>query len=428
LTTSDRSWYGRSVLKSGNKEGSVIRRIGVVALCALALPVAAAQAWTWPADGPVLRPFSFDRAHPYAAGQHRGIDLGAPSGADVRAPAGGTVTFTGTVPTGGKTVSIETTDGYTATLLHLGSIGVRKGQAVTEGSVVGTIGPSGVMTGTNPFVYFGVRRTSDDQGYVDPLKFLPSRPAAQAPVTRAQPEAAPAALPVVASPAPSAPAPEVAVPAEAQPAQSQAPVAEMPVAQPDAGLKIAGSDAAPVVASRPSALAVAHAVRSRAAAASPPRHVEGAVARALHRSLPWQSTSTPVAAADARRRTPHGTASVEGRSWQWPAGLSLLVMAACLGLWRRRKRVDARPIMAVGEQLLHHDTDLLRQLDAAHRPRVHHDRGRHPRAPSQAARRRDVLPHGNGRARLEGLPGGRGAGARPEDLRRPDRRVLERAA
>ena len=91
----------------------MIRRIGVVALCALALPVAAAQAWTWPADGPVLRPFSFDRAHPYAAGQHRGIDLGAPSGADVRAPAGGTVTFTGTVPTGGKTVSIETKDGYT---------------------------------------------------------------------------------------------------------------------------------------------------------------------------------------------------------------------------------------------------------------------------------------------------------------------------
>ena len=40
----------------------MIRRIGVVALCALALPVAAAQAWTWPADGPVLRPFSFDRA------------------------------------------------------------------------------------------------------------------------------------------------------------------------------------------------------------------------------------------------------------------------------------------------------------------------------------------------------------------------------
>src|ERR671931_386280 len=37
-----------------------------------------AGAWTWPPDGPVLQPFVFDPAHPYAAGQHRGIDIGAP--------------------------------------------------------------------------------------------------------------------------------------------------------------------------------------------------------------------------------------------------------------------------------------------------------------------------------------------------------------
>ena len=50
-----------------------MRRFAVLlSLCAVALPVSAAGAWTWPVDGPVLRPFSFDRAHPYAAGQHRG--------------------------------------------------------------------------------------------------------------------------------------------------------------------------------------------------------------------------------------------------------------------------------------------------------------------------------------------------------------------
>jgi hypothetical protein len=428
LTTNDRSWYGRSVLKDGNKEDVVIRRIGVVALCALALPVAEAQAWTWPVDGPVLRSFSFDRAHPYAAGQHRGIDVGAQAGAGVRAPADGTVTFAGTVPTGGKTVSIETPDGYTATLLHLGSIGTRRGAAVSEGSVVGTIGPSGVVDLADPFVYFGVRRTSDEQGYVDPLQFLPSRPVIAAPVTRAQPESTPAAVPVVATPAPSSVAPEVAAPVEAQPAQPSAPVAETPVAQPDTGLKIARSAAQPVAASSVPEPVVTHAVRGRGAAASHPRHLHVVAARALHHSLVPQRASTPVAAADARRRAPRETVSSEGRGWQWPAGLSLLAAAACLGLWRRRKRVDARPIMAVGEQLLHHDTDLLRQLDAAHRPRVHDDRGRHPGAPSQAARRRDVLPHRDGRARLQGLPGGRGARARREDLRRPDRRVLERAA
>ena len=47
---------------------------------ALVTPVAAgAHAWTWPAAGPVLRPFSLG-ADTYAAGQHRGVDIGAELG------------------------------------------------------------------------------------------------------------------------------------------------------------------------------------------------------------------------------------------------------------------------------------------------------------------------------------------------------------
>src|SRR5262249_52880415 len=149
--------------------GFMLRRIAVIAFCALVLPVSAAQAWTWPVDGLVLRPFSFDRAHPYTAGQHRGVDLSAPTGANVVAPAEGVVSFAGTVPTGGKTVSIDTPSGYTATLVHLGSIGVRRGVHVAEDAVVGTVGPSGVVDLSQPYVYFGLRLTSDEQGYVDPL-------------------------------------------------------------------------------------------------------------------------------------------------------------------------------------------------------------------------------------------------------------------
>ena len=87
------------------------RAVVLMIICACALPVSVAQAWTWPVDGPVLRPFSFDRAHPYAAGQHRGVDLGAPTGRAVLAPTAGVVSFAGTVPTGGKTVSIQTPTG-----------------------------------------------------------------------------------------------------------------------------------------------------------------------------------------------------------------------------------------------------------------------------------------------------------------------------
>ena len=50
----------------------------------------AAQAWSWPVHGPVLQPFAYDEAHPYAAGQHRGIDIGADAaGEQVVAPAAG---------------------------------------------------------------------------------------------------------------------------------------------------------------------------------------------------------------------------------------------------------------------------------------------------------------------------------------------------
>ena len=85
-----------------------MRRLAILIICACALPVSDARAWTWPVDGPVLRPFLFDNSHPYAGGQHRGVDLGAPSGSPVLAPSKGVVSFAGTVPTGGKTVSIQT--------------------------------------------------------------------------------------------------------------------------------------------------------------------------------------------------------------------------------------------------------------------------------------------------------------------------------
>jgi hypothetical protein len=214
-----------------------VRRLAVLLVCACALPVSAARAWTWPVDGPVLRPFSFDHAHPYAGGQHRGVDLGAPGGTQVLAPTGGIVSFAGTVPTGGKTVSIETPLGYTATLVHLGSIGVKRGASVGEGSVVGTVGPSGVPELTEPYVYFGLRTTSDQQGYVDPMIVLPSRtrappatapdaPAVAAVVGAASTAEAPAAEPVVAA--------TTAVTANNVPAESVvgSPAASAPLAAP----------------------------------------------------------------------------------------------------------------------------------------------------------------------------------------------------
>ena len=69
-----------------------------------------ALAWTWPVGGPVLQHFQIGD-DPYAGGQHRGIDIGAAAGTPVLAPATGLVSFAGTVPGGGRTITIRTPDG-----------------------------------------------------------------------------------------------------------------------------------------------------------------------------------------------------------------------------------------------------------------------------------------------------------------------------
>ena len=76
----------------------------------------------------------------------------------------------------------------------------------------------------------------------------------------------------------------------------------------------------------------------------------------------------------------------------WPAAPSAAPLA-----------FDAR------DGLLRHDAHLLRERGAAPGPRVHDDRGRHPRPPPPPARRGRVLPHRHRRARRAGRARGRAA-------------------
>ncbi len=207
----------------------LLRRIGLPLLVFLAW-TPAAYAWSWPVQGPVLQPFAYDESHPYAGGQHRGIDIGAEAAGDtVVAPASGTVSFAGSVPSSGECVTIQTADAYSVTLTHLGSIRVAKGAAVAEGDAVGTIGPSGTPDFDRPYVHLGIRIASDPNGYVDPLRFLPAAvatPPAQSGSTASQPSAsgeAPAA-PAVAEPvSPAAAAPAAVAQPTAAPASSATP-------------------------------------------------------------------------------------------------------------------------------------------------------------------------------------------------------------
>jgi hypothetical protein len=194
-------------------------------LVALQVGVQPALAWAWPVDGPVLRPFVLGE-DPYAAGQHRGIDVGAPLGATVRAPVAGVVSFAGRVPGGGLTVTIQTADGYSVTLLHLGSIALARETAVAEGQVLGAIGRTGTPEHAQAYVHLGVRLTGGAHAYLDPLSFLPAS-AAEPP-----PAAAPGPPPIEqASPKTSREERPAAAPqAAAKPAAGEAERAEAPTA------------------------------------------------------------------------------------------------------------------------------------------------------------------------------------------------------
>jgi len=127
--------------------------------------------WVWPVVGPVLRPFD-PPDDPYGAG-HRGIDIGTPLGTQVVAPADATVAFAGQV--GGQLfVTLDHGGGLTSTFSWLSAVGVRKGQLVVRGEVLGLTG-EGHPGSAHPHLHLGAKL---DGVYVDPMSFLGPPPVA----------------------------------------------------------------------------------------------------------------------------------------------------------------------------------------------------------------------------------------------------------
>lgn len=205
-------------------------------LIVAALGADRAAAWSWPVRGPVLKPFVAG-GDPYAAGQHRGVDVGADAAEGVLAPASGTVSFVGTVPSGGKTVTIETAGGLSVTLVRLAGYSVRKGDEVREGAAVGGAGVTSGAEWPRPYVHLGIRRTADKHGYVDPLTLLPVRstppPVASPPAPGASPRPVAAPIPqggvTAPRPGPAVPRP---VPVAAAPSVGSAAAASAPTEAP----------------------------------------------------------------------------------------------------------------------------------------------------------------------------------------------------
>jgi hypothetical protein len=285
-----------------------------------------ALAWTWPVDGPVLRPFKLGD-DPYAGGQHRGTDIAAPLGTSVRAPAGGKISFAGTVPTSGKSVTIQTPDGYSVTLVQLGTIGVTRAAAVAEGATVGTIGPSGEPGAAAPHVHLGVRLTSDPNGYLDPLRFLPPRPA-----STPEPEPAPAPAPEPApAPAADAPAPPAGTPQPLPPTQLVAEQPSVPSHVRPAAAPTGGYLEANRSGRLPARGGIEHAVRRGPVGTRPEVQLSVLPVRTERRSF------EPLVNR-ARQGVTAINARGQGARWPWALLPALLAAAAGLAVLRRQLR------------------------------------------------------------------------------------------
>lgn len=86
---------------------------------------------------------------------HYGVDIAAPEGTPIRAPASGVVAFTHPgMYFNGATVLLDHGHGLTSTYIHLSEIRVEAGNWIDQGQVIGAVGASGRATG--PHLHWGV--------------------------------------------------------------------------------------------------------------------------------------------------------------------------------------------------------------------------------------------------------------------------------
>lgn len=122
-----------------------------------------------PTAGWLSSAFSRSRFHPilHIARPHEGIDVSAPMGAPIVAPAAGTVTMV-TVQNGyGNVLEIDHGGGIVTKYAHCSRIVVRVGQRVKRGQVIANVGNTGLSTG--PHLHYEIHVQGK---VVDPLTYV----------------------------------------------------------------------------------------------------------------------------------------------------------------------------------------------------------------------------------------------------------------
>ncbi|TQV85240.1 M23 family metallopeptidase [Exilibacterium tricleocarpae] len=107
------------------------------------------QGFIWPLQGPVTGVYGSQR---YYNGEprrpHYGVDVAAPTGTPVRAPAAGKVTLAyDDMFFSGGTLILDHGHGLSSTFIHLSKILVESGQEISQGQAIAEVGATGRATG-----------------------------------------------------------------------------------------------------------------------------------------------------------------------------------------------------------------------------------------------------------------------------------------
>lgn len=121
-----------------------------------------------PVTGRLSSPFGLRRFfNDQARAPHSGLDIAAPQGTPVLAPAAGTVIETGEYYFNGNSVFIDHGQGLVSMYCHLETIKVKKGDQIAQGELVATVGMTGRATG--PHLHWSV---SLNNARIDPSLLL----------------------------------------------------------------------------------------------------------------------------------------------------------------------------------------------------------------------------------------------------------------
>lgn len=124
-----------------------------------------------PISGEITSRFTRSRFHPILQvfRAHRGVDLAAPSGTRILAPAAGTVISVGRQFGFGLMVEIQHSGGIVTRYAHCRSALVQRGDTVSMGQGIALVGASGLATA--PHLHFEVLVQGKA---VDPIEFIAS--------------------------------------------------------------------------------------------------------------------------------------------------------------------------------------------------------------------------------------------------------------